>query len=178
MTWWGIFLIALSIIVLYNFAINTYRLKRIVFIHDDYKNWLAGNSDTFVENSAEAISLFEKSGQRDSYIPILESAGYGQLRSMNVSVFANLSNRREEVIPIILDYFSKAAGIFKRKRRDSLNPLCWVEVVVFLPKHIASYFNAKPESVYTKIFQVIWWFLAPLAILFRDNIYNFLTSLF
>ncbi len=178
MEWWVILLIILGFSVLYSCSINCIRFYRTSHIYKEYNLWIEGKPNRFVESSEEAISLFQKAGLKNIYITVIESFGPSGGRPINIRLFENLTKYDIHTTQITRDYFLKALGVFNRRCINCLNPLYWIEFILFLPKHLASFFNAKPESITTKIFQVVWWLLAPIAIAFRDQIYNFFSSLF
>lgn len=178
MSWWGYLLIALGFL-LFNFLLNFYRLSRVSKIKTLYTSWLMdGEDDEFLEHTQELISLFKKANLSDAEIASTIPTGYMQLASASVSVFRNMISRDSRIVYSIFNMFPQAIGVYKHRIFNSFNPLSWIEFVVFFPRHIASYLNLKTESVITKLFQLIWWLVTPLAIIFREKLLALFASLF
>lgn len=134
MPFWLVILMALAVIVLCIFFINLRRLTRITKIYRSYLDWVHFESYDFLQLSAEAVSLFSAAGLNDPAIRITNPIGRGYLREDSVRLFSNLSNRDSRIISLAGDYFQMAIGVFKRRLRNSLNPLCWIEFVLFFTK--------------------------------------------
>jgi hypothetical protein len=74
-------------------------------------------------------------------------------------VFRNLSNRREDVVMLIVSMFHKAMGVYKSRMWETINPLYWIESIIFLPRQLFTYLRVPPESVLIKLGQAIYWLL-------------------
>lgn len=123
------------------------------------------------------VNLFKRAGVKDSYIPTVNAVGYGQIASFNASIFANFPNLFKDHVSITLNMFDEAIGVYRSRIFETFNPFFWVECIIFLPKNILQYLGIDSEKVIVKIFQVIWWFAAPISIIFRDSIISFIKRL-
>lgn len=177
MPWWTCLLICIAAIVLYSLVLNTWRLRRITKIQGMFDNWVENRDCRYIEYSEEALELFQKAGLKDGNVSITEPLGYNKVSTTLVSVFQNATVMKPNIIAAISQFFLQSIGVFRRRRRNSINPICWIETIVFLPRHITEYLGLKP-SIGTKILQLLWWIAAPVALAFRDKILQFFSSLF
>lgn len=164
-------------VALHRILINAYRLYRLQKIQNSYKLWHSSNNPKFLEYKQELVSLFKNAGLPDGSFPIAQEADYGLIAGTMYSAFMNVQSARPEFVSFIASSFSSASGVFKKRIFDTINPLCWVEAIVFLPRHILLYLGVKPESIVNRIFLILWWVATPFAIAFRDNLYNFIIGL-
>ena len=103
------------------------------------------------------IRSFEQAGLKDRLVPVVESVGHTHFRTLNASVFANLIDERDDFKMEILLMFKQAQGVYKSRLIEALNPLYWVFVIVYAPKHIISYLGLPTDNVFTRITQLIFW---------------------
>lgn len=172
------FLLVFAGIIIVRILINAYRLYRLHVIKRIYEGWFDKKNDKFQEYVLELISLFKAANVSDASIAIVQPAGYNHVMTGQTSAFQNAGNRRMDIVAHILNSFDRAAGVFKRNMAESLNPIFWIGFVVFLPKHLLTYLNVKESSISIRISQMIWWLVAPVAAIFRTQIYEAITKLF
>lgn len=177
MPWWTYLIIGAVALVVYNVIINTWRLRRVAKIRDMFDDWIEKKSYHYIEYSEEALELFEKAGLKDGNVSVTQLVGYNRVSYSQVSVFQNATVMEPNIIAAMSQFFLQSIGVFRRRRRDSLNPICWIETFIFMPRYITSYLGLKKSTI-TKILQILWWIIAPLAIAFRDKIFEFFSSLF
>lgn len=174
--WFQVFLGFAAIIVI-RVLINVYRLYRLHIIYKNYLAWAANDNYKFGEQVIELISLFKAADVKDASIPIVQPAGYSLVSTSQASAFQNAGNLREEFVAHIIRSFDRARGVFKHNIAESFNPIFWIMFVVFLPQRILVYLNVKESSISIRIFQVLWWLVAPAAIIFRDKLYSVIAKL-
>lgn len=150
--------------------LNIYRLTRTLFYYCQYKRYLKKRNWHFKEYEKNIIKIFKAAGINDSYKSVLEPAGYGKLRAMNVSVFNNLSAVVDDVPILVKGMFHKTIGVYKSRILESINPFFWFEFIIFLPRHILEYLNVNPKNVAIKIVQIIYWILSIINLFLRDEI--------
>lgn len=106
-------------------------------------------------------------------IPAVEPMGWGQLASYKISPFDNITNRRQDVVEVIMEVFLDAIGTLRAKSLESFNPVYWVELVVFLPSKFLGYLGADPRNGAVRLLQVVWWLVAAVStvagILFNEQ---------
>lgn len=61
---------------------------------------------------------------------------------------------------------------------QAFNPLYWIEIIIFLPKHIISYFGGQANSIFCKIIMLIYWLVTGYTTLFRAEIRDYILEFF
>lgn len=176
MSWWASALIAFAACILCRILINARRLLRLRLIYGLYQEWLASESNRFAEYQPELIDLFRKANLKNGVFPATEAVGFGQITGFQASYFENVHSNRRDVVAQTIRYFDSANGQFRRNILESINPICWIEFIVFLPKHLLGYLNINEQSILTKIALIIWWVIAPLAVILRDKLYDVISK--
>lgn len=152
----------LLIIPLYKIASNAFYLYRTCQIINNYKSWLF-YGDKYVE-LFERKRIFEKilskADVSDKYLPVTQPTGYGQLASFQSSIIAQFPSDLEAYAPITLKMLLEAKGIFKERILETFNPIYWIELAIFLPKHVLMYLGIKPDNFIIKLVQLTWFLLA------------------
>jgi hypothetical protein len=171
------YVIFILFIVVIKIMVNLYKLIRCQKIYALYKQYVSRINSDFVKYIPAAKKLFYEAGIEDSIIPAARPIGYGYIVSANVSSFKNMQFLGSDVVPIIDMAFNQASTIFKQNIVDAINPLYWLDLVVFLPKHITYYLNIPSDNIGVKILQIIWWILNLTFLLFKDYTIQFLKSL-
>lgn len=164
--------------IIYKAISNFVSFKKCESLEHQYTQWLKEQNNDFPKSKREIINLFKKAGISDSKIPVTQPIGFGKISTFNASVFENFPNRHVDHISIVLAMFSEAEGVYRKRLTDSINPLYWIETIIYLPRAIIQYLGLNTETITTKILQVLWWILTPVAILWRDQIWAFLINLF
>lgn len=114
-------------------------------------------------------------------IPTVEPMGWGKLASFKISPLDNLSNRREDVVQMNEGMFLDAIGTLRAKTFESVNPVYWIELIVFLPSKFFGYFGADPHKGVIKALQAVWWLIAAVStvsgLVFNEQLLNWMRSL-
>lgn len=152
----------LFIIPFYKITSNAFYLYRTCQIIRKYNYWLL-YGDNYVE-LLEQKRIFEKilskADVNDKYLPITQPTGYGQLASFQSSIIAQFPSDLEAYAPITLKMLLEAKGIFKERILETFNPIYWIELAIFLPKHALMYLGIKPDNFIIKLVQLTWFLLA------------------
>ncbi len=146
--------------MLLRFAVNVYKFNRIKVLHLEYWKYVRENKSEFVENKEEIVALFKDAGLKDSEVMHQELLGYGQIANLTVSVFDNLTNIRNDIVGIIDLKFKAAKGVYKKRYKDSYNPIFWIDFILKLPIHIMEFIGVMPEKMAAKIFLLLYWIAA------------------
>lgn len=85
--------------------------------------------------------------------------------------------RREDVMALALGMFSKAKGTFRMNMMECISPLYWVQLVVFLPVKLCGYLGISETKAIPKLLQAVYWLSAPLLLIFRSQLYEFIVQL-
>lgn len=123
-------------------------------------------------------SILKRADIEDRRLPMVQPVGYGQIATGTVSIIDNFPNRFEDHAIAISRMIDEAIGVFKQRFIETFNPLYWLDLIIFLPKTILSYLGLNPENVLVKIFNIIWWMIVPIALIFREQFTQFILDLF
>ena len=173
------FIIFIVLHAIYNF-INYLR-------YDHVEKILVGNYTNNVKLKQKAqmhkntiLNYIKYSGIRDKHIPITHPTGYGQIVSGNISIFDNVLNQRQDIASIVFELLLEARGNYWSKFINSINPFYWLRIILYIPKYLSSYFGINTESLFVKIFQLVYWLLgivfALLTTVFTEEVKNFIMS--
>lgn len=171
----------------------------IIFLHAIYNliNYLRypiieGNLlDTYSSDSSKQINAaihktqilnyIKYAGVKDRQIPITQPLGYGQIASSSVSVFSNILNPRQDIATNAMSSLLEAKGNYWSRFINSFNPFYWIRIIIFIPKYLFSYLGLKEESIFIKIFQLIYWLVAAictfLITVFPEEVKTFILSI-
>lgn len=171
------FLAAFLLVVLYKFVTNLVQYVKCKRYLRLYKSYIYSSGVNIAEYIPAIEKMFLRAGVKDYALPELQYAGFGKVFEGRLRVVDNLSVPRKDVANAAFRMFSKARGTYKSRMIESLSPLYWVEFIIFFPKNIIVYLGVKPKSVVVKLAQLSWWVLAPLAVVFRDHLYTYVSML-
>lgn len=162
----------------YKLLANVSNFLRTRHYKELYLQSLTKNSSVdILEYKSAILQLFRTAGVEDSLISYANPTGYGMLATGTASAFQNIASNRQDVVVAIYRGFSEAHGTFKRRIFETFSPLYWVNCVVFLPKSLFCYLGIKSDSIFIKIFQLLYWLAAPALILIRQDVYQHIASL-
>lgn len=173
-------LIFLGLIIL-RIIYNLYYLAFSNYYLHKYYEYLSNKNMYFLEHKQSIVSLFKKAGIEDAFIPFVEAIGYGQIATNTASVFSNIGNQREDVVGRIVSWLTESRAVFKERIFHTLNPIKWIEGIIFLPRSILHYLGVSPERVIVKILNIIWWMVgivfSVLLIFFKDWLYELIKTI-
>lgn len=78
---------------------------------------------------------------------------------------------------VIHKYTFQAAGEYRHRVLQCLNPVYWVKCVLFLPQRIIGYFDFNVESIATKIFNSLYWVVNILVQLYSSEVKTFIDTI-
>ena len=159
-------------------TLNLNKLFRSRFMLKKYHKYISEPDIKFAESVPAIENLFKSAGLEDPQVTHVESVGFGHFQKAQVSVFRNLTNRREDVVGLTIQMLHKAIGIYRGRAIDAINPFYWIELVITLPKQIFSYLGIPPEKTSSKIVQVLYWIISGLLSLvyaiFKEEIHQYI----
>lgn len=171
-------LIIIACIICYKALFNFYNYKTCQKYYRLYIDWLADNSDELMQYRGRVIKLLERAGVKDSSIPTTQPMGFGQVASFNASAFDNFPSNVAGFAALMNAKFMEAMGEYKSRMFDSINPLYWIDAILFLPKHFLSYLGINKKSLSFKIsnvvLSVLWWAICICIAIFRPQIDQFI----
>ena len=145
------------VILAYKIISNLYNFIYLAYISDKYEK--------FIKNECSYFSVFIP-----SFNKLIDKSGFKHYM-MYVDLFC--INDYEKVSDVI----RSSLAIFLNRILESLNPLYWIDAIINLPKKALLYLGMSPESVFIKLFQIIWWITMPIFILYRDKLLGLVTTL-
>ncbi|WP_342538558.1 hypothetical protein MKY15_21700 [Sporosarcina sp. FSL K6-1540] len=166
-------LIAILLVPILNYFYFQSKANRCQFILNKYNAWIADEEDEDITiYKSELEELMKLSGYWGIKIHTLDSAGYGQVRSLSINPFSQFPNSRIDVYTVIKNNLVASGGKFRRKSTYLFNPLNWIELIVFLPKHIMSYLGVEESRLGSKIVVLIWWLIGTVLTTILLNTYS------
>jgi hypothetical protein len=160
-----IILYVFLLIAIIKLVINAQKFIATKRYKDMYLRWLAGETNRIFEHKARVVTLWKDAGVSDGTIGNAQPVGYGKVMTGSASVMENFPNPRADMHEITMRIFYEAIGVYRSRMVETINPVYWLEAIINLPKHAFAYLGASPESVVTKIFQLVWWCVGAVAAL-------------
>lgn len=154
-------LLIFFLIVAYKFLINLSHYLRIKKLHKYFSDFVEKKRTDMNLYKQEVISLFKKAHIKDVKTPVSEPIGFGQVVNANVSVFSMFPSLRPVFAMESLNMFEEAEGVFRKNMIDCVNPLYWIELILFLPKSLLSYLGLPSEATAYKLLNVLFYLVAP-----------------
>lgn len=159
-------LIIFILVFCYKLISSISDLIRITFYKGLYSKYLNNENERFKQYAKLSADLLKKLGIKETYI-----------NGTTSSLFTNISNNSRIVSTYIKNAFESAVGVAKYNLKQCFSLFYWINLVLFLPKNILVYLNVSAESIFTKLFQLIYWIASILLTLFSDEIVEFLKSI-
>ncbi len=160
------------------FILNSFKkrqLKKLSSIYEEYVN--DASSLTFKEKKYEVIKLFQSAGLRDPQIPLVQPVGSRHEVKGHYSVFDNLTKASPEFINRVRDLFCEAIGVYKKRANNSINPIYWLEVILFLPERIINYLGLNNGSssvtIISKTLNIVYWITTMIVTILRIKLIYF-----
>ena len=69
-------------------------------------------------------------------------------------------------------------GETKRRMIETVNPIYWIMMMLFLPSRIVEYFGGKRNSLFTKLLNFAYWLIPLIVTIFSNDIRTFFVNLF
>ncbi|HHF7344418.1 TPA: hypothetical protein ACPSKB_000823 [Legionella feeleii] len=169
------YLFAFLLVVSYKILLNFIALYKVKKFHSLYVNYIEKIKkpewtevrEKILQNKTDIIQILANCGLKDFSVFTTTPTGYGHVEHKQVSILQNLQyvgQINEINIPSTLDiYLIQAKGILKKRIVEALNPLYWINTLIFLPQNIITYLgfsldNKKTETI-TRVINVIYWIL-------------------
>lgn len=149
------YLLFFIVVFVYRLISNIANLLILAFVADKYEHWIKGEENYFLAYSAFLYKGIHKAGFRLSNVDVLCLDDY-----------IYISNA-----------YTRAMSIFISRIIENFNPLFWIDTLIYLPKTIFGYLGVSPERIIVKIFQILWWIITPIALLFREKLWEALSKL-
>jgi len=116
------------------------------------------------DHNIEIRKTVLKTGVADITHTFMEPIGYGNVQPKTMSALDNLLFKNIDILMEARDILYRAKGFYKVESLKCVNPIYWIEFIVFLPREIARYFSnsddVKSTTAVTKIIQIIYWIIS------------------
>ncbi len=162
--------------ILVKILINGYKLIRLINLEKKYHAYMRVKSHEseiipdFLEKIPEIIDLFKKAGQKTKIISHIENSGLGCIQNVQVDLYENMPTRESEIYTEIFKKFRYSIGVYKKRIFESVNPIYWIEFLIFLPKKIVEYLLGEgQESIpnwLIRLLNLVYWVIGLLGSLF------------
>lgn|GEM_PF-445086 len=168
----------ISLIATYKLISNIIKLVQCDRLQSNYLDFLDVDSDfSPYQDSREVNRLILGAGVPDKKIPVVQPAGFGLVHSVATSVLGQYPSKDERFVRATVIMFEQAIGEYKHRCIETLNPLYWIDFVIWLPKRFFSYLGVSDSNFATKIihciFQGLYW-LASITFLTYDKEFKLL----
>lgn len=175
-------LIVFFVILSYKFLSNYIYYKKCVRFDKLYTEWLSKKDASFLQHKNEIISLFKRAGIQDYFVSVVQPITLGTVQTNTVSVFDNFPSFYKNIAAVSLRMFDEAIGVYKMRMKETVNPLYWIEFIIFLPKHILQYIgfdmNTAAQRACNVLLTFIWWILNIGFISFREQLFVIISNFF
>lgn len=164
---------------IYKLLSNGIYFLRTLLFKRKYHNWLLFDKDIPMATYKSTLkSILKKADVSDSVVPYAQPVGYGHIATGSTSVLNNFPNKLEDHAAMTSKMIDEAIGVYRQRFLETFNPLYWIDSIIYLPRTTLSYLGLSPDSVLVKLLNIVWWIVGPFAILFRENLIDFILDLF
>lgn len=110
-------------------------------------------------NMTEIKKNIKKAGVDVPERPYAKQIGYGQVVQQRFNVIENMLLRNEEIVQQAYQILEVSKGYYCSRMKACLNPICWIEFLIYLPKELINISGIKITSVFLKIVQISYWII-------------------
>jgi hypothetical protein len=167
----------------YKFVDNLVKWFKCINLKDQYVDYLMTNNGVgkLLQSKKSVQDLILSAGVSDYKVPWTQPAGYGLVHTMQPSVLSQFPSRLEPFEQTTLRMFEEAIGVYKNRVWESLSPLYWINVVIWLPKRFLVYLGINDSNFTAKIinslFQFLYWLAGLAFIAYNDEFKLFLLAI-
>ncbi len=155
------------------FFFNNERLLQI------WLSFFAKDNSNAFSYKQQIIDNFKRANIKDTSQPITVPTGYFQVVNTTYSTFDNIFLNDKRTASLTRDFFLEAKGVYRKRIFESFNPLYWINLIIFLPKNIIAFLGLNSDTIFTKISQLIFWFIdSVLIVKYQDKILEFIKTIF
>jgi hypothetical protein len=111
--------------------------------------------------------LIEDAGTAPPELSIVNRGGFGSIEESTVDVLDNWLRKTEKIVPLVNVALIRAQGHYKDERDKSLNPLGWIESLVFLPKNIIGSIDPRVPKWVKDMVQIAYWIIVSAVAVYK-----------
>lgn len=171
-------IILFALIVVYKALLNFTRLKQLQRYEKEFISFLSDKPSKIDEHKMQTITLFKKANVPDSQMRVTQPIGFGKVASFNASVFHNFPMAERTIAEPSLTMFKNAIGVYKSRMFEAINPLYWIDLIVFLPKNLLTYIGLNMDNASSKLWNVllslVWWVFCTFVTIFQPEIKQYI----
>lgn len=139
-------------------------------MYQKYLNYWTEKSNNAQQYTSEIKMVFKKANIEDKRIGYAEPIGFGQIRTGAANIMDNLFTNNNNFFAGNCQLFNDAIGTFRRRIFENFSPVFWIESLIFLPKNVFQYLGVKADSIFIKIFQILYWLIGVLYTIYSNQI--------
>lgn len=151
-----------------------YTLKKF---DEKFKNSLSKNQPEATiklsEYSVIVQKLLFRAGVALKTVPVELGGGYV---NANANPFDYLDSGSNIVNGRVSTAVSQGIGVYKQRIFEAINPLFWINSLLFLPQNIIIYCGGNPVSAISKALNIAWWTIGALISIFSSDIREFIKA--
>jgi len=156
--WWMIVLAIMG----YKFLVNWWRRLKMGSYIDDFMSYMKNPEDaelaTRMARNKESIrKLCHKANVGvETRIPVEQYVGVGLIRTQQVPPLPNLLSTDERVAYKNWELLNAAYGVYRSRMWETFSLAYWIELIVFFPRHVASYLQIPLNRVADWTLEIVW----------------------
>ena len=108
------------------------------------------------KKKSEVLSLWQNAGIADCSIPFSLMTGFGQIANGQASCFTNFPSNDPNLAHLTMQLFAEAAGVYRRRCINAINPFDWIPTIVDLPKRLLGTFGIYLRKGVNNFLRFIW----------------------
>lgn len=164
------FFIIFAIIFFYKLLTNIINLVQVSHYKELFYDFISNQNNNLPQHKSQVIQLFKNAGIKDANFSVTKPAGYGYISHGKASVFDNFPSLVEDFVLSTGRMFEEAIGTYKSRIFECFNSIYWINCIIFLPKAVLAYLGVSAESIFIKIFQILYWAISIIFALFSSEI--------
>lgn len=150
---------------------STYSFHQLNEIYQRYVLWVRGDMTLNLARDRSALHrLVAHANISDRVIPRLHHLGYGKAYKISLGVIDQFPSTDPELVEASIFLIQSALGVYRDRMKNAINPLWWIDTLIFLPRAILTYLNISAESVIVRLGQLVWWALGLLLVAYKSEI--------
>lgn len=145
---------AIVIFKFINNSNNYFQCKRLLRKYDEYLK--VKNNWSFLGYQKKIIQLFKNAGVEDSVVPLVQQLDFNNVMTAKASFFDNLNIESEDITSLTLKAFYQSIGVYRQRIIDSINPLFWINLLIYLPKKVFQFLGFN-NNIVSNLVQFFYW---------------------
>jgi hypothetical protein len=167
-------------IALFKFVNNFAKYHRCKWYLKQYGEYIKQPSWKFDQHQPQIVKLFQDAGIEDVLVSRVAVVGM-TIQTSQASAFQNLAVREQDVPSVVSTLFHRTIGVYRNRLFETVNPLYWIETIIYLPREMLKYLGVSSENVGAKLLQVVYWIGGGITgvafVWYRPDLKNFVDEL-